>query len=298
MKRIKALGLCLVAVFALAAITASLATAKKVHNTGPVPQTASGGVAKLEGSPLPPIECKKQHSTSELLTGTTDKAQVFYEECESNGKKCQNVGGTPGHITTNPLSTEVGWISKSKGEVGDDFKPASGTYLAEFECEGIVVKVKGSVIAKVSPTNTMSTTGKVIAKEEGGKQSPEKFESGPKDTLITEASAVPGSEIQSTQEQEDVVTNTPFSTTKGKKTTETADPSEVSTVEVVEGEEEVEGKKGKKEKVKTYKTATRAQPKFGRCQEAKGGKYADSNCTQAAELKKGKSKGKYEFEEV
>ena len=42
----------------------------------------------------------------------------------------------------------------------------------------------------------------------------------------------------------------------------------------------------------------RSEPEYGRCEKKKEGLYKDKECTEAAEFKKGKSKGKYEFEPI
>jgi hypothetical protein len=67
--------------------------------------------------------------------------------------------------------------------VGVDLKPASGTNVATFECGGKAVSVGGSVIVPVTALDHMVTAFKLKAAQTGGKQSPEEFEVGPKDTL-------------------------------------------------------------------------------------------------------------------
>jgi hypothetical protein len=266
MKRIAILGLAVVAVFAMTAVAAS---AKKTAPTGPAPLTATSGLSKLSSVGLPEIECKKATSTGELNSPTQGTNTTTFTECESSGKKCGNV--SPGTIKTKELVSTIGYINKAKEEVGVDFTPKTGTVLAEFECEGIGIKTEGSVIGKDTPVNKMGTTAVVNLVGAGGKQEIEKFEGGPKDTLVSEFSIAPGSKVESAQNQQANVTFTPFSTTKGKKTTTTPDEVEVNTHN------------------------NPSQPEQGRCVTAKKAKYSDAECTVAAPEKKGKKTGKYEF---
>jgi hypothetical protein len=275
MKRIAILGLALVAAFAM---TVASASAAKTLNKGPAPFTASSGVSKLSSEGLPEIECKTSTATGVLTTATKGETTVTFKECASEGKKCGNV--SPGTIQTNLLETTVGWINKAKGEAGVDFIGKAGGQGGKgsevsFECEGLLVSVKGSVIGKSTPTNTMSTEGKITLNAVGtGKQEIEKFEGQPKDTLITEVNLLPGSEIKSAQAQTATVKFTEFESKKGKKTVKTPDPVELNTVN------------------------NPATPEQGRCQPAKNAKYSDSNCSTIAPEVKGKKKGKFEFEPI
>ncbi|HXB14243.1 MAG TPA: hypothetical protein VNV44_00735 [Solirubrobacteraceae bacterium] len=270
MKRIVIMGLVLVAAFAMSAVSAS---AKVKPPTGPAPYTATSGLSKLSSEGLPEIECKKSTATGELTSATQGNTVVVFQECETSGKKCGNVSA--GTIETKKLITTVGWINKAKGEAGVDFIGSAGEGVkgseAEFECEGIAIQVKGSVIGKEPKTNVMSETGEAVLNGLGGKQEIEKFETGAKDTLITEANVAPGAEIPSAQNQSAVITYTELLGKKGKKVTHTKDPVELNTVN------------------------NPAQPEQGRCVAAKHAKYSDSNCTVETPLKKGKKEGHFEF---
>ncbi|HXB14246.1 MAG TPA: hypothetical protein VNV44_00750 [Solirubrobacteraceae bacterium] len=271
MKRIMIAAL---ALLALGAVFAVGAEAKTKPITGPAPYTASSGLSKLSSEGLPEIECKKSKAAGQLTSATHGEVTVTFEECETNGKKCGNI--SPGTIETKLLETTVGWISKAKGEVGVDFIGKAGGTTgkgaeAEFECEGLAVSVKGSAIGKSVPLNVMATTGEVVLNGAGGKQEVEKLEGQPKDTLITEANILPGSELPSAQDQTGKETFSPIIETKGKKKITREDKIELNTVN------------------------NPAQPEQGRCVAAKKAKYSDSNCTTEAPLKKGKKTGKFEF---
>jgi hypothetical protein len=273
MKRIALMAVALVVMFAMAVASASAA---KIVIKGPAPFTASSGLSKLSTEGLPEIECKTSAATGSLTSATKGEVQVTFHECATEGKKCGNVSA--GTIQTKLLETNVGWINKAKGEAGVDFIGKTGETTngseAEFECEGLAVKVKGSVIGKSTPTNVMATEGKVTLVGKNGKQEIEKFEGGLKDTLITEASLLPGSELPSAQNQTATETFSEIEEPKGTKKVKVPDLVELNTVN------------------------NPLTPEQGRCQKSKTGKYKDSNCSELAPEKKGKIKGKFEFEPI
>lgn len=145
MKRMRIMGLCLVAVFAFTAIAASSAMAEPKGEYGfckkekgpyktsgcttkavgateekfawvplsaPVSFTSemtAGTTATLETVGGTKISCKKEHGTGEVAT-PTEVANVIahFEECSSSTFPCQNKGGTTGDINTEPLSGTTG----------------------------------------------------------------------------------------------------------------------------------------------------------------------------------------------
>lgn len=278
MRSIKIALTCLLGILALSAVVAGGAQAKTVLS-GPVALGDTGEGAAELGTNVVNIKCTKHSAVGEITTEKGGTATSKYEGCEVVGKgvACENVG--PKTIETKPLIDELGWINKAKGEVGSDFKPASGETgtLAEFTCSGLTkVKVYGSVIGKItSPINVMSETSKLTFTGENNKNNPTKFEGAAEDVLLTEFPELTGTtKTNSEQKQSDTVSNL--------KSGKLKDPAEVSTLEVTcTGE--------------TCTTATRAEPLYGRCEKKKEGLYKDKNCSTAGEIKKGKKKGKYEF---
>ena len=274
MKRIKIVGLCLVAAFALSAIVASSALAAKHINKGPIVIHAVSGIAFLElEKGAGKVECKTSETTGEITSATGGTVVATFHGCETLGKVCASEGAPAATIITKLLATETGYVGVGGTKVGGDFKPASGVYLAEFECPGspdIFNKVKGSVIGEITPANSMSTESKSILKESGGKQEFEKFDTGLKDTLISEVSSTgkggPFGEFGGVQNVTSTVVNQPQEVKKGKKTEKFADPAMVKT--------------------------GGAQPEYGRCRTKAKGKFLDGNCTSKVS---GKQKGKFEF---
>jgi hypothetical protein len=273
MKRIRIVGLCLVAAFALSAIVASSALAAKHVNTGPIKYKSASGIAFLELEGAGKVECKTSTAVGEITTATSGTVTATFVGCETLGKKCTSKAAAEGTIITKLLATSTGYVNKPKAEVGTDFKPAAGIYLAEFECPGspdIFNKVKGSVIGRLAPANEMSVKSKSDLKNSGGKQEVEKFEGGEKDTLISEVSSTgeggPFSSLPGIQNVDSEVENQPQEVKKGKKTEKFADPAEV----------------------KTGGTS----PEYGRCRAKPKGKFLDGNCQNKIT---GKQKGKFEF---
>jgi hypothetical protein len=275
MKRFAILGLALVAVFAMTAATAS---AKKSGIKGPAPFTATSGLSKLSSTEiLPEIECQKSKAVGALTSATKGEVTVTFEVCTDEGKKCGNVSA--GTIKTNLLETTIGWIDKTKGQVGVSFIGKAGGETGkgaevEFQCEGVSFAVRGAAMGRSTPTNTVATTGKVTLVGSGGNQEIEKFEGGPNQHLITESSLLAvGVGVKSAQNQVGEETFTEIETKKGKKTIKSPDPIELNT--------------------------TGAQPEQGRCQPAKKAKYSDSSCTVLApEPKPGKKTGTFEFNPI
>jgi hypothetical protein len=273
MKRISMMGLSLVAAFALSALVAGGALAAKHVNTGPLHFTSTSGIAFLEVEPEGKIECKVSHTVGEETSATGGTVTATFEGCETLGKKCNSAGQGVGTIVTKLLAEEVGYVNKAKAEIGTDFKPASGEFNAEFGCPGspaLSIRVKGSVIGKLTPANVSSTEAKSTLQKAVGKQEIEKFEGGPKDTLISETSVEGGpfSAAGGIQNVTSTVVSSPQIAKKGKKTVEYADPSEAKT--------------------------GGATPVFGRCRASKKkGKFSDANCT--VEEPAGDPDGNWEF---
>jgi len=270
MKRLSVLGLCVVASFAFSVLAASSAFAKKAEH-GELVLAASGGPAHL-GTPKATITSTNNTGTGNITSASGGTAVNTFDgvEIESTGLKCNSAGKTGGVVETKELTENTGWIDKSKGEAGVDFKAASGEFLAEFACEGgLSAKVRASVIGAAGPIETSALAGtlKLTQNGSGLENKPEKFEGGTRDVLESETSAAPGVFSTSVQVQEDTISNHGnASVCKLKKGVESCKPTNW----------EMSGKG--------------ATPEFGRCdKKGAGTKYSDTNCTIP------NVKGKYGF---
>jgi hypothetical protein len=217
MKRMRILGLCLVAAFALAVVAASSASAAPAfyecakvkggkYEKGCSKEGGKGGYELKEG--IGKAGTKKFKGSGKkatlhtpavggeitctafkdegLLASPTGEKSVFstFTGCATEGKKCVSAGQKAGTIKTNALDGNLGEIEGGSG-VGVDLKAESGKYLAEFECEGLTVKVEGSVIGEqTGDINTFSKTSEDIFAVNSEKyQKYKHFKGGSEDVL-------------------------------------------------------------------------------------------------------------------
>jgi hypothetical protein len=159
---------------------------------GPKP----GFTAALKPSTIATLETKA--GTKVTCTGLTAKgvytglktvsvSQTDFSGCKSNGINCNTSGAGLGVIKVKALEGELGVISKgspsTKDKIGNVLWPAGGTptsgaEFVEFECGGLVVKVKNSVISPVT-SNAMKLSATVKYTASKGVQKPTAFLGGP-----------------------------------------------------------------------------------------------------------------------
>jgi hypothetical protein len=130
------------------------------------------------------VTCKAFKDEGKLTSPTTEgKVVSTFSGCETLGKKCASAGEKAGTIKTNPLDGETGEIEGGSG-AGVDLKAESGTELAAFDCEGLEVKVTGSVIGEEKPVNTFTKSEISSFQVNGeGYQQYKHFKGGPEDVL-------------------------------------------------------------------------------------------------------------------
>jgi hypothetical protein len=219
MKRMRILGLCLVAAFALSIVAVSSASAAPAFyecakQTGGKYEDKAcskeakeakkakyelkegigkGKVFKGKGKKATlhtpavggEITCTGFKDEGKLTSPTTEgKVVSIFTGCATSGKKCVSAGEKAGTIKTNDLDGGLGEIEGGSG-VGVDLKAESGKYLAEFECEGLTVKVEGSVIGEqAGDINKFSKTSEDIFAVNGSDlQQYKHFKGGPEDVL-------------------------------------------------------------------------------------------------------------------
>jgi hypothetical protein len=209
MKRIRIVGLCLVAVFAIS-IAASSASAAPVFYTkagigetvNKVNFTGTLGAAFLEGANGSKITCTGGTATGEVTGPTTAKKNVTtFTGCETQGFKCES-GVTEGTIITKSLQGSLGALTATlPGLRLFDEGEGKGGKLAEFSCAGgaIAVLVRGSVIGSLSgaagtePANgKFASSNKLTLAEAKGTQKYSKFIEGEAGTEQLEASVAGG----------------------------------------------------------------------------------------------------------
>ena len=229
MKRIRIVGLCLVAVFGISAVAAadasaaapeigrcvkvaagagkfssSTCTTEKAGGSfewmpGAVKNkfTTKGGLATLETRNGTTVNCETETSGGEYTSPkTVGGVVVKFNGCQSGGFKCKTVGTAEGELVTKTLEGVIGIEKKGAtlkaNKIAFDLFPAGKTGLfIEFGCGPLSVKVQGSVLVPLKPTNKMESS--LILKYTGtkGKQKPEKFEGQPVDVLESSLHELP-----------------------------------------------------------------------------------------------------------
>jgi hypothetical protein len=141
------------------------------------------------------VKCGSGQFSGEWTGPKTASINLLFGGCLGPGKKsCQTNPTAQADIKTEQaLEGELGFIQGGeKPVVGLDVKPKSpATTLLSFTCGGPPEtgvgepwSVEGSMIGQIKPTNLMTSAFKLTYKATAGKQVPEQFESGLKDTLI------------------------------------------------------------------------------------------------------------------
>jgi hypothetical protein len=190
----KYLRLVAIAVFAIGALTAIMATAANaaevsalITYSGTGAFTISSGAGELETSGKAKIKCEGDNGTGQLggkggTTRSTTIAEltVTFTGCEALGLKCTSNGLVAGNIQTVPLVATLGRIKA--GEAGILFRPKAGTaFLVPVSCEGVVeVTVTGSVIGVITPVDKQTTAFTItFSQSSPGLQTVKKFENSP-----------------------------------------------------------------------------------------------------------------------
>ena len=201
MQRIKVIGLALVAVFAISAVTAGAASASKPEfepkgKTFTITYVGKGTNVKLQKSGgFGEIECSAAKSSGTLTNATVGTATITFTGCkDSIGGTCTSKGApNAGEIISNKLESLLVYAPK-KTEVGVVLAPeGSGlstsetittvkTFTPLIECGGFIpvnVEVRKGLIGKIPSVelNAFKTTFKLeFASPKVGVQTIEEYE--------------------------------------------------------------------------------------------------------------------------
>ena len=162
---------------------------------GPSPKfLAEASEVTLETVGKTKVTCASAELDGEWTGAKTASVTVAFRGCVSRERACGANPGKPVEIVTEgPVDGELGFIEQgTMPKVGLDLKPKSGeTTLFAFTCGGPPETtfpehwvVEGSVIGRIRLVDSMKATFALLYKALGGKQVPEQFEAGLKDTLI------------------------------------------------------------------------------------------------------------------
>jgi hypothetical protein len=171
MRKIGIAGLCLIAVFALGALTATSAMAtapeygrclkKKVKalpayttskctiesketktasyewvpGAGKTKFETKGGAGILSAVGGDSVECKTETSKGEFFEGNNKEAgnmTIKFNECESLSLACKTPGAAEGELVTNDVEALVGWENKAKKKTDIELHPAKSVSSGLF----------------------------------------------------------------------------------------------------------------------------------------------------------------------
>ncbi|MCW3069474.1 MAG: hypothetical protein JWL67_2099 [Solirubrobacterales bacterium] len=165
--------------------------------------TGAGAVTTFETVGKTRVVCSSNSSQGEYTGPKTETVGLTFSGCESRSlhSECHSSSAGPGEIRTATLVGELGYIKDSEPlvpVVGMDFKPASGTQVAQFDCGGLSESIAGSVIGSIAPIDspTLSGLSTVKFKAAKGLQAPEQFEELPKDVLSATVTSGSGSTVE------------------------------------------------------------------------------------------------------
>jgi hypothetical protein len=152
------------------------------------------------------VECTSENATGEQFgTKEVKNVNVTFHGCSAAGVlPCQNTA-TEGEIKTHTLKGALGYISKSKKEVGVSLTPVKAkAHFADFECAKAILSSVGvgnpitegcaykettkcggdGIISPITPVNEMTSTfTQVYTANAAFENIPSKFEGKPRESL-------------------------------------------------------------------------------------------------------------------
>ncbi len=166
MRKITIIGAALMAIVALSAVAASMASAAlpEFLPNAPVKPGFSikSGAGTLSVSGQPNTECKKDKGSGAITGAKTATLTVDFEECKILSFIEAHSLGDPNNTILLHVTGLLCWIKKgSPLEVGILLTPTGPVHI-EAPSTGTLVVVSGSVVGRVEPINKSQTTGKVV----------------------------------------------------------------------------------------------------------------------------------------
>ncbi len=202
MKRIKIVGLCLVAVFAFSAVATATASAserpefKKCGNTPKVGKKLPTGEFSnkectdaqaegkyrleevAEGTPFTSkskavtinadgkvVKCSKSTGTGAITSQFTESASITFEKCGVNGSS-KAPCGTGGDITTGALTGSLFFANAEENEAVIALDAEGGAF-AEFKCGAETIVLEGVLVGTIKNSKSGETLTFAV---EGGHQ--------------------------------------------------------------------------------------------------------------------------------
>jgi hypothetical protein len=174
MTRFRVIGLC-VAMFVVCVYAPARASATDI-----TVKTDGGTACCIMGKTFTFKEDSTVYKEVKAAILTNDTGNTWHN-FEFSGSKCESTGAKEGEVKTEPLTAELGYVNKAKGEVGLKEGPSKGELLTRFKCGENTIEIRGSVIGSITPINKLITSEGHFALEwtlVEGKQAITKFEGG------------------------------------------------------------------------------------------------------------------------
>jgi hypothetical protein len=202
-------------------------------------------VATLETVTATKVTCKGESDTGEYSgLKTVADLTVLFTGCESGSLACTSAGQTSGDVATATLEGELGvekvGSPETKSKIGLLLFASGHGAISEFECAGLPVTVRGSIIHPV-PANKMLLTATEKFAATKGEQKPDKFAGEGADAHTLESSVAGGPFEEAGQTLTTVTTNEEKTEVRAgvAKAAECPDlPAESDVALCIEGEEQ------------------------------------------------------------
>jgi len=158
--------------------------------------------ATLETIKKEKVVCTTETDTGTYLNPKEVETTPTFKGCEALTKKCTTAGAPEeGEIQVQALQGELGIEKKGEKEGKEEPKLAKlannlyrqgnrGGEIVNFLCSGFEIRVEGTVLFPVKANKT-ETKPLIKFAATAGKQKPEKFEGGPKETLASSFGGAP-----------------------------------------------------------------------------------------------------------
>jgi hypothetical protein len=168
MRRLKLLGLTLMAVFALGAVASATASAEPtvafLPGTTETNFTTTSGTGLLESSNKKAITCTKDKASGNIKTSDEGSASVDFEGCKQGTLNCNTAKDAKGIVLLANLGLALVDTTKGAGIVFE--LPSTLT----IECGTVLIEVKGSVIGELNKHNEEVTEAEVKLNQKSGEQ--------------------------------------------------------------------------------------------------------------------------------
>ncbi len=154
--------------------------------------TSTGGIGVLTTVGGSGVECKAESSNGEFVPGNNKEEAgvvVRFTGCKSLDTPCDTPGAKSGELVTNELEGIVGWENKARKKTALELHPAKSVashLFIEFECTGLVVKVRGNVLVAIK-NDKMTESETLKFKATKGKQKPEIWEESASPAILEAA---------------------------------------------------------------------------------------------------------------